>query len=272
LPRLTATDNRSVEIAEESQVRVQPKLWISFLLFLVYAAIVVGIWAINDVDYETLGDTTSNVIRGIVVPIGVGAIFLAIAASWLGWWRPAVKEDAKAGPRWAVLLPIALFAYVLLGLSGIDFGSDATKVLPALAFGTALVGFSEEFLTRGLMLVGFRGSLSEAGVWFLTSLMFGLLHGVNVFFGQSVGQTAFQMGFAFLLGSAFYLVRRVTGLLVVGMVIHALWDFGTLGTDATGGKAPLVANLLLYVIVILTVVLLVKVLRAPKTTPASTTA
>ena len=250
-------------------MRVQPKAAISLVILVVYMAMVTVIWSINDVDYETVGDTTSNIVKGIVVPVGIGAAFLAVAATWLGWWRPALIEENKAGPRWAILLPVAMLIFVLLGVSGIDFGSDSVKVLPVLALGTALVGFSEEFMTRGLMLVGFRGSVSEVWVWFLTSFLFGLLHGINVFFGQSVGTTAFQMGFAFVLGSAFYLVRRITGLLVVGMVIHALWDFGAIGADATGGAAPLASNLFVWIIVILTVVLLVKVLRTPNDAPAT---
>ncbi len=249
-------------------MRVQPKAVISVVLLLVYMAIVVAIWSVNNVDYDTVGDTTSNIVKGIVVPVGVGAVFLAVAATWLGWWRPALTEETKAGPRWAFLLPVAMFIFVLLGVSGIDFGADSAKVLPVLALGTVLIGFSEEFVTRGLMLVGFRGSVSEVWVWFLTSFLFGLLHGINVFFGQSVGTTAFQMGFAFVLGSAFYLVRRITGLLVVGMVIHALWDFGAIGADATGGAAPLASSLFLWIIAILTVVLLVKVLRTAKDAPA----
>ena len=249
-------------------MRVQPKAVISLVILVVYMAIVAAVWLINNVDYDTVGDTTSNIVKGIVVPVGIGAAFLAVAATWLGWWRPALIERTKVGPRWAILLPVAMFVFVLLGVSGIDFGSDSAKVLPILALGTALVGFSEEFMTRGLMLVGFRGSMSEVWAWFLTAFLFGLLHGLNVFFGQSVGTTAFQMVFAFVLGSAFYLVRRITGLLVVGMVIHALWDFGAIGTDATSGTVPLASNLFIWIVVTLTVVLLVKVLRTAKDVPA----
>jgi membrane protease YdiL (CAAX protease family) len=238
------------------------------VILVVYIAMVAVIWSINDFDYETVGDTTSNIVQGIIIPVGIGAAFLAVAATWLGWWRPALIEEAKAGPRWAMLLPVAMLIFVLLGVSGIDFGADSAKVLPALALGTVLVGFSEELMSRGLMLVGFRGSVSEVWVWFLTSFLFGLLHGVNVLFGQSLGSTASQMGFAFVLGSAFYLVRRITGFLVVGMVIHALWDFGVVGADATGGAAPLASSIVLWIVVILTVVLLVKVLRTPKDAPA----
>lgn len=36
-----------------------------------------------------------------------------------------------------------------------------------------------------------------------------------------------QVVFAFVLDSGLYLVRRVSGLLVVAMLIHGLWDFST---------------------------------------------
>ena len=138
-------------------------------------------------------------------------------------------------------------------------------MLVMLAVGCALVGFSEEFLTRGLMIVGFRGTLTEPWVWFLSSACFGLLHGLNVFFGQSVGATVWQIGFAFVLGTAFYVTRRLTGLLVVTMVIHAVWDFGALGIDHAGADPSLITALLQYPIVIVAFVLLVKILRSKKT-------
>ena len=42
----------------------------------------------------------------------------------------------------------------------------------------------------------------------------GLIHTLNAFFGQSLGSTIQQIGFAFLAGSAFYITRRVTGTLL----------------------------------------------------------
>ena len=112
------------------------------------------------------------------------------------------------------------------------------------------------------MIVGFRGTLSEVWVWFLSSLLFGLLHGLNVFFGQSIGATLRQIVFAFLLGTAFYVTRRLTGLLVVTMVIHAIWDFGALGTEHSGADASGVGGLLLWPTVILALVVLAKILRS----------
>jgi len=212
-------------------VRVKPTPYISIALLLIYMAVVAGIWAVNGLDYETVAESSDTVLKGIVIPIGVGAVFLAVAATWLGWWRPAMVEEVKVGPRWALVIPVLLLVTALSGVVSIDFGAADAGTLLLLALGTALVGFSEELLTRGLMIVGFRGTLSEVWVWFLSSLCFGLLHGINVFFGQSVGATAQQMVFAFSLGTAFYVTRRITGLLIVTMVIHAIWDFGLLGTE-----------------------------------------
>jgi hypothetical protein len=54
---------------------------------------------------------------------------------------------------------------------------------------TVLVGFSEEMLTRGTGLVGLRGGVGEAAAWFLSCLLLGLLHALNIFSGQAIGAT-----------------------------------------------------------------------------------
>jgi membrane protease YdiL (CAAX protease family) len=249
-------------------MRITPRPAIAIALFVAYGALVSAVWAINGVDYDTVSDSSDSVLKGIVLPIGLGAGFLAIAATWFGWWRPAMVEEHRTGPRWALIVPVLLLGAALMGTLGIDFGAADGQTLLLIALGTALVGFSEELLTRGLMIVGFRGSLPEVWVWFLSSLFFGLLHGINVFFGQSVGATAQQMVFAFALGTAFYVTRRVTGLLIVTMVIHAIWDFGLLSTEHSGGDAPVVGGLLIWPTVIVAFVVLVKILRSQASTPA----
>ena len=134
-------------------MRVKPNWVITILLTVIYMAIVGAVWAVNDVDYETLGDTTDNIVAGIIVPIGLGAIFLAVAASVLGWWRPALWEIPRVGPRWLLLIP-AIYVVATLGkLLSVDFANVPGKYVLLLAIGTLLVGFSEEMLCRGLGLV-----------------------------------------------------------------------------------------------------------------------
>jgi hypothetical protein len=71
-------------------------------------------------------------------------------------------------------------------------------------------------------------------------LIFGLIHALNVFFGQPLGTTVQQIVFAFLAGSVFYLTRRLAGTLVVCMLLHAWVDFTTFAFSdaATDAESP----------------------------------
>ena len=62
---------------------------------------------------------------------------------------------------------------------------------------------------------------------------------MNLVLGQGAVPTIRQFFFAFVLGSVFYAIRRISGTIVVVMVLHALWDFGSFSHVA--GKAGAVA-------------------------------
>ena len=85
-----------------------------------------------------------------------------------------------------------------------------------------MVGFSEELTSRGLVLTSFRSQLSEGWTWFLSSALFGLMHLVNVLLGAPLLNSLAQAGLAFASGTAFYIVRRVTGSLIWAMILHGL--------------------------------------------------
>lgn len=106
-----------------------------------------------------------------------------------------------------------------------------------------LVGFNEEIVTRGLLLTGLRANVREPLAWFLSSALFALMHAVNALNGAPLGETMQQMGFAFLGGTAFYILRRVTGNLIWAMVLHGAWDFTTFAS----GHAPGPVSVGLYI-------------------------
>ena len=216
-------------------------------VFAAYLALVVVLWQVNHVRYDALVESRDTVVRGIVVPIGLGAVLLAVATTWLGWWEPVLFEDQRSGPSWALAVP-ALFAIAaLLGVSSIDLRAAKARLLPLIAVGVLLVGFAEEVATRGILIVGGRdGGWGEATVFFVSTGLFALLHGVNAFFGQSARVTLLQIVMALLAGTALYVTRMSTGTLLVCMLLHAVWDFGTLGTAATGGKARPAAGVAAY--------------------------
>jgi len=218
-------------------MRVRPNALIAIALAVIYMAIVGILWVVTGSDYTRIAESPSTLLLGIVLPVGVGAVFLAVAASVLGWWRPALFEK-RAGSGWMWIAPGLM---LIAGLSTF-VARDVTQLNPVyvltLAVGVALVGFSEEILTRGLGLVGFRGSLSEGWAWLASGLTFGLIHGLNLVFGQAFAPTVQQIVTAFFSASVFYVLRRVSGSLVWAMALHAIWDFCSLSA-ATIPAGPL---------------------------------
>lgn len=233
-----------------------------------YAVVFLAGGLISGVDYDEITQTASNVFGFVVVPVGLG-ILATLALTWRwGWWRPLFTETRRLEhPRWARLIPVAIVLYVVVALAFAPWGDWSAGLVALILAATLMVGFGEEIVFRGYLLVGARGRYSELGAWFVTSGLFGLFHGLNIFTGQSVGATIQQVVFAFLIGSSFYLVRRVTGLLVAGMVLHGLWDFTTFissgrgeAADAVSGSA-LAASPFVWITAILTVATLVSIFR-----------
>jgi membrane protease YdiL (CAAX protease family) len=207
--------------------------------------VVVGVlWKVNRVDYETIGQDRTSIMKGIVVPIGVGAVFVAVAVSVLGAWHDSMVENSDVAPGWVIAVPILFGVVALLNVGTIDF-KMAGNALPLLFLGTLLVGFAEEMTTRGLLIVGLREQgWSELRVYLVCTALFALLHGMNAFFGQGAAVTVQQIVTAFIAGTALYVTRMSTGSLAVGMVLHALWDFGALGIVHTKREQKPLAGLL----------------------------
>jgi len=238
-------------------MRHKPSLPLALAVFVGYVVIASALWAALDVDYDAISDSAANVREAVVIPIGVGAVYLAITTTLLGWWRPALFESARVGPMWmAIALPTLVGIGVLLNLAGSEWDQLETGFLWWLLVGTAFVGFSEELLTRGLIIVGARATLSENYVWLVSGALFGVLHSINALFGQGAGDTVSQMVFAFLIGTVFYVIRRTTGTIIVTMVLHAGWDYSTFtlentGASGSGGLGLYLALMIAFVAVVM---------------------
>ncbi|MCB0827269.1 MAG: CPBP family intramembrane metalloprotease [Solirubrobacterales bacterium] len=250
-------------------MRTKPTPGLVLAIFVAYGIYLIITFALSGVDYDQIGDSTENVLRAVVVPVGIGSALLALLTGRLRWWEAAIRERSPAGPRWLLVVPGLMLLIAVLNLVDNGVGDNSFGFLVVLAIGVCFVGFSEELLTRGLMLVGFRGSLSETWVWFLTSLLFGVLHGINIIAGQAVDDTLQQIGFAFAFGSVLYLTRRVAGTLIVCMVIHATWDFSVFAVESgstvtTTDTAPGIGQLFMIPLILVSIFGLVRVLRRPQ--------
>jgi len=72
-------------------------------VFLAYMVLVGVIWQVTGTRYDALVDSRAHVLRGIVLPIGLGALLLAVVTTWLGWWNSALFEGSRSGPAWALV-------------------------------------------------------------------------------------------------------------------------------------------------------------------------
>lgn len=167
----------------------------------------------------------------------VGTAIVALAITVKGWW-PAVLRDRVPARAWVWALPAAL---VVLAIALADYGrvgAAGAATVSAVALGTLMIALGEELMFRGVAVVFLRERFGELGVAILSSVLFGLVH-------LLAGPV--QVVFSALLGFVLYLARRVSGGLVVPVLVHLAWDLAVFtafltdspaeGSDASFGLA-----------------------------------
>ncbi|WP_084078703.1 CPBP family intramembrane glutamic endopeptidase [Demequina sp. NBRC 110057] len=216
-----------------SILRVAPQAWIGVTAWLLYSGLVFVVQKHAAIPYPEWGNTAANLWRAADVSLVAGGVLMALLTGLLGWWKPVLFDRSRARLAWAWIVPIAMIALTALGLIATDYSAIAPEFLLTAIILGVLVGFAEEMMARGVLLTGLRARLGERSVWLLTSLMFGAFHIVNLALGApAIG--AVQVITAGLSGSIFYVARRLSGTLVLPMLLHGAWDFMTF----VQGKAP----------------------------------
>jgi membrane protease YdiL (CAAX protease family) len=222
---------------------------------------------LSGVGYDDVVASSDNVLKAVVVPVGVTLAVFVVVTSVFGWWKPVIREQRRA-VGWLMAVPIIMIVALLVGVDYGNLGALDSNLIFWIGIGTALVGLSEELMYRGLVIVSFRGSMREAHVWLWSSVAFGLLHSINALLGQSFGATARQVFFTFLIGSGMYIARRATGWILVPMAIHAAWDFSSF---TQSGESPLGGLVQMSTVIFIVVVLVVGRRRLFDTTDDSVT-
>jgi len=214
-------------VLTDKSYRLKPTLFNALIIVLIYAVFLVVTEAYIGVPYTEFSKSTMNMFYGVLIPLLFGALILTTIALWTGWWKEIWRDkyqikDHKWMHIFLVLFILAISINIIVG----HISSLSHSYIMVTLIATILVGYSEELLTRGLLVCGARGSgFSEVKVFITVMIIFGFMHGINFINSQGLWLTVEQMFMAGLLGGVFYTIYRKTGFLIVPMIIHALWDF-----------------------------------------------
>jgi len=199
---------------------------------------------------------TAEIVGGLWVTVGVGTVIGLVAVAVLGWWRPVFLDDRPL-PRWTWVFPVVLLVGILAGTSYGNLSDKGLSYTLMLLVGCLFVGVSEELMFRGIGITAFRqAGFTEGMVALWTSVLFGLAHATNIF-TEGIGALP-QVLVTAVAGYFFYVTRRVSGLLIVSMIIHGLWDFGlftnTLSTPTgAGGIIFILVDIVLAIVAVVTI-------------------
>ena len=222
-----------------------PSVWLGVLLYLGYLAVFFAAWTINQVDYTRIGEDVQTTKLWYALPTLLGCAFLVVSITALGWWPMALFDKVTSGPRWVWLLPVAMALVIANNFRGLPAGQLSPALLLWSTLGAIGVGFGEEMATRGSLIVGLRSRFNEGKVWLLSTLAFAALHVPNVIFGLPVSAMPVQVALTFIMGGGLYVMRRISGTLLLPMAFHGLWD-SSLFLSVTTGVTPSAIQFAVY--------------------------
>jgi len=149
------------------------------------------------------------------------AITIILYVTKLKWWHNIGSLKRISLKSLHLLLPVILLSVIPL-VNGIKQKSASGIIL---LIGTSLlIGIIEEFYFRGVIFFALKPEGKKSAI-LISSMLFGIVHLLNLTGGADIIDTLFQMVFAFGIGLIMAVVRYETDLLLPQILVHALWDF-----------------------------------------------
>jgi uncharacterized protein len=214
--------------------------WPLLLVVAVYFAIylptgrVVARLADRSYSEDALLSSVGTVFVQLTAALIVGSIVLIAFTTFMGWNAEIFGRQSIYRSRWMWVAPGFVLVPIILRVFGIDWGGPALSVVLLVLATGALIGFSEELLFRGIAVKMLRsGGQREWSVAAISSVMFGVSHGLNIFSGEPLVPVAYTVIYTVAFGAFMYLSMRVIGFIAAAMILHGLTDPTTL--LSTGG-------------------------------------
>lgn len=208
------------------------------LLAVGYGAVLLLISRLFGVKYTEILTNNKTILKGIVAPVAISSVLLVLFLYGINLLSASFTVP-PIEPRWFMWgAPIIIFAGIIARIPQFNREKFSTKTLLITAFAVLLVGFSEELLMRGAFVAFLQnGGFTAFGMILFSSIVFGLLHGINFFNGQDGKTTGTQILFTTLIGANFFAVMIVSGHIWVAMLAHALHDLSALSSSDQVNKS-----------------------------------
>ncbi len=149
---------------------------------------------------------------------------------------------------------------VLRFATGNYVGKDMT-LLFTIIFATLLVGISEELMFRGILLPALVTKRGKIRAVLISSIMFGLLHSVNIIGGLPAKEMLVQVILTSIIGILFSCIALEIKNIIPLMIYHWLWD-GILISggylDSSGKELTFVLTLMELIFAIVFFIILIK--------------
>jgi len=196
--------------------------------------------------------TTRDVLISMWLPLGAALVYTYAVITWLGWWRPVLRDERPV-QRWVWAVPVIFAGCVVLAIDYADLADKPLGFVLALLVATQFVGWGEEGMFRGIGVTTLRShGLTEGKVALWSSVVFGAVHISNALGGGTVSKALPQAIAVSFAGYFFYLIRRVSGGNALNSIIHGLFDFSILSATAIvvdqGGYLGSGAAIVAYVV------------------------
>ncbi len=189
-----------------------------------------GVFLAAGPEGDPLLDPGGTLVHNAVSSLAALVLIVGVI-SWLRWW-PVVTRDDVPARRWAWVFPVGLVAGGAAAADWSRIGVAGPALLAALGASVLVVALSEELAFRGFLLRAMRDRYSEFVAALLTTLLFGLAHMLTGGL-SNIGQGLLT----FMSGFIFYTARRVSGGILVPILVHAWWDFCVLSAELGDGAA-----------------------------------
>ncbi len=208
------------------------RLCIAISLTGIVLLLLIEIFGVEFLFGESFSDTLIYLVEMTLTRFIGGIIFLSMLINLE--YRVLNPSKAPFLKNLLLCLPPFLIALNNFPISSILRGNAVIDGSPAMIFlllaECLCIGFFEEMAFRGVIFLGIlkkeRHSRTRAFVAIvLSSVIFGLVHLVNIFQGSSPSAVLLQIGYSSLIGAMCAVMLLKTGNIWLSVIVHGLFNF-----------------------------------------------